>query len=448
MNRLRQTSSKHLAQRVLALASLVILMAGLLPFGVAKRLALLWLFVMGGVFLVMCLILRRKPRDALLFIWLVYQVELELLRSDFVWREVSSDLEKGRSLVELPRVKVHRADDVVRVMGVANSMKYQERLLKADMSAVFNGWTMADVVLNDDKSEVLFTLTKQGSDRLGYRFDGLRELMEFARSQESGRIPIDRVHSMKQGHTLLVGKSGGGKTYGLVYMLMYYASLGWCVVIADPKNSDLALLGKSLGMRVETEPDEIVSLVQETYEQMEKRKRELEGRQKFGQTAQQQGYTPIMLVVDEFASLSLKLEKSQLAELMKRLGSIVLEGRQLSVNVTLCMQQANAQVVPTSIREQLVTKLVMGASDEQTYVTAFGQSSASEVLAMAVKSGQGWLMTEGVLKPVFVRMPWLSERFMADVDRRVARSQRVSEEVDESAGMLVVESRGGAGFMP
>lgn len=445
MNRLRQTSSKHLAQRVLTLASLVILMAGLLPFGVAKRLALLWLFVMGGVFLVMCLKLRRKPLEALLFIWMIHQVEVELLRSDFVWREVSSDLEKGRSLVELPSVRILESSEVLRVIAVANSMKYQERLLKADMSSVFNGWIMADVELNEDKSEVIFTLTKQDGD-LAYRFDSLKEVKDFARVQEAGRIPMDKLTSMKQGHMLLVGQTGGGKSYALVYLLMYYLSLGWCVVIADPKNSDLALLGRSFNLRVETEPEEIVNLVAETYQQMEQRKHELEGHQKFGQTAQQQGYTPIMLIVDEFASLSLKLDKKQLAELTSRLGSVVLEGRQLSVNVTLCMQQANAQVVPTSIREQLVTKLVMGASDDQTYITAFGQSSASEVLSMRMKPGQGWLMTEGVVKPRFVRLPWLSGKFMQDVDRRVARTQGNAS--DESAGLLIAKSRDGALFMP
>ena len=126
-----------------------------------------------------------------------------------------------------------------------------------------------------------------------------------------------------------------------------------------------------------------------------------------------------------------------------RVGNLVLEGRQLSVHVTLCMQQANAQVVPTQIREQLVNKLVMGSSDEQTYVTAFGQSSASEVLAMAVKAGQGWLMTEGKLKPVFVRLPWLSSRFMDSIDSYIDRKQKEEQTVhSESGGLLIVEDKG------
>ena len=107
------------------------------------------------------------------------------------------------------------------------------------------------------------------------------------------------------------------------------------------------------------------------------------------------------------------------------------------------MQQANAQVVPTQIREQLVNKLVMGSSDEQTYVTAFGQSSASEVLAMAVKPGQGWLMTEGKLKPVFVRLPWLSSGFMDSIDRYIDRKQKEEQTVkSESGGLLIVEEKG------
>ena len=83
-----------------------------------------------------------------------------------------------------------------------------------------------------------------------------------------------------------------------------------------------------------------------------------------------------------------------------------------------------------------------GGSDEQTYVTAFGQSSASEVLAMAVKAGQGWLMTEGKLKPVFVRLPWLSSRFMDSIDSYIDRKQKEEQTVTPSGGLLIVEDKG------
>lgn len=419
MTRLKSVSSKHQAQGQLISLSLIVLALGLLPVRPLRLVAGALLVVLAIVLAVLC-VARKKGVLALVHeFWLIYLVEVELLRSDLVWREVSSDLAKGRTVVELPAVKLLKADEVVRVVAVRNSNKYQDRLLKSDLSAVFGGWIMAEACLNEDKSSVLFTLTRQGAD-LAYRFSSIEEVTKFAWSHNGSRLPIDRLTDMKlEGHSLLVGQTGSGKTMGLIYLLLFYLGRGWDVVIADPKNSDLALVGRALGLRVETTSEGIVSLVRSAYLEMELRKDRLEGRHKFGRTAIQQGYAGLMLIVDEYASLSLKLDKEQAQEVSRRLGNLVLEGRQFSVYVTMCMQQANAQVLPTSIREQLVNKLVMGASDEQTYVTAFGGSSASEVLAMPVKAGQGWLMTEGRVKPVFVRMPWLADAFIDDVDEFV-----------------------------
>lgn len=444
MNRLRATSRKHVQQRVFLGVNSAVLLLGLFPVGFFRRLALLYLVVLGGLWIFFSL-MKRQPLDYLIRLWWVYKVEEELLRSDFVWREISSDLQKGRSLVELPAVSIVKADEVIRVIGIKNSVKYQDRLLKSDFSAVFPGWVMTDIALNDDKSLVLLTMVKQGAN-LGYRFDTMKEVKAFARRHPGVHLPIDRIEGMKSAsHALLVGKTGSGKSFALVYLLLYYLSNGWAVVIADPKNSDLALLGRSFGLRVATTADEIVQLVEDAYQQMEKRKIELKGRQKFGKTASEQGYSNIMVIIDEYASLSLKMDKKQNADLLTRVGNLVLEGRQLSVHVTLCMQQANAQVVPTSIREQLGNKIVMGASDEQTYVTAFGQSSASEVLDMAMKPGQAWLMTEGKTKPVFVRLPWLSEHFSKDIDKFIEKKrleQDLPAQSNEFALGLPVKSDG------
>lgn len=443
MDKLRATSRKHTQQKVLIGLSLAVLVLGLLPIVVLQRLALGYLAMIGGLLVLGWMKEGKKLLTTLLSFHWVYLVEVELLRSDFVWAEISSDLQKGRRMVELPAVRIEKAEKFVRVVAVRNSLKFQERLLKADLSAVFNGWVMSDVNLNEDKSEVFFTLTRQGAE-LGYHFDSLKQMKDFAKAHGGGRLPLDLLSDMKTaGHTLLVGQTGSGKTLALVYLLVYYLSNGWSVAIADPKNSDLALLGRSMGLRVETTPDGIISLVTSAYEEMNARKARLEGRQKFGKTASEQGESNVMVIIDEYASLTLAMDKKQVAELSARVGNLVLEGRQLSVHVTLCMQQANAQVVPTQIREQLVNKLVMGSSDEQTYVTAFGQSSASEVLAMAVKAGQGWLMTEGKLKPVFVRLPWLSSRFMDSIDSYIDRKQKEGQTVhSESGGLLIVEDKG------
>ena len=57
-------------------------------------------------------------------------------------------------------------------------------------------------------------------------------------------------------------------------------------------------------------------------------------------------------MIDEFTSLQLKLDKKELSELLNYLYQIILEGRALGVFVVLGLQQANATVLPTALREQ------------------------------------------------------------------------------------------------
>ena len=421
MDRLRATSRKHVQQKLFLGFSIVVLASGLLPFAVLRGFVLCYLGVLGVLLVVGWMKGQKKLTTALLSFYWVYLVEVELLRSDFVWAEISSDLQKGRRMVELPAVRIERAEKFVRVVAVRNSLKFQERLLKADLSAVFDGWVTSDVNLNEDKSEVLFTFTKQGAD-LGFKFDSVSQLWSFGKAGKEKRVPLDMLTDMKLDAPLAVtGQSGQGKSYALVYLVLYYLSRGWWVAVADPKNADLAMLGRALGLKVATDADGILGLMNEAYDLMEERKLKLQGSMDFGKTALDLGEPGLLLIVDEFASLALKLDKKQSSEFYAKLGNLVLEGRQMSVFLALCMQQANAQVVPTHIREQLGNKLVMGASDDQTYVTLFGQSSASEVLSMAMKPGQAWLMTEGRAKPVFVRVPWLTKAFDADVTALVRR---------------------------
>ncbi|MQK65902.1 hypothetical protein EIZ87_24905, partial [Escherichia coli] len=108
MDRLRATSRKHVQQKLFLGFSLVVLASGLLPFAVLRGFVLLYLGVLGVLLVVGWLRGQKKLTTTLLSFYWVYLVEVELLRSDFVWAEISSDLQKGRRMVELPAVRIER----------------------------------------------------------------------------------------------------------------------------------------------------------------------------------------------------------------------------------------------------------------------------------------------------------------------------------------------------
>lgn len=141
---------------------------------------------------------------------------------------------------------------------------------------------------------------------------------------------------------------------------------------------------------------------------MEKRKKQrIKENWPISTTAIDNGLNLRILVVDEFASLQLKLQKKELDELLKYIYQIILEGRALSCFVILGMQQANATVIPTSLREQFGSIFVLGNSGEQTFNVAF-QEKADNLPKFPLKAGEGWLVQNTDIEPKFVRFPFLN----------------------------------------
>ena len=111
-------------------------------------------------------------------------------------------------------------------------------------------------------------------------------------------------------------------------------------------------------------------------------------------------------MIDEFASLQLKLDKKELSELLNYLYQIILEGRALGVFVVLGLQQANATVLPTALREQFSSIFVLGNSGEQTKNVAF-QEKANKIPDFPLAIGEGWCLNSSEIDLRFIRFPHL-----------------------------------------
>ena len=101
--------------------------------------------------------------------------------------------------------------------------------------------------------------------------------------------------------------------------------------------------------------------IKQTFLEMERRKQQRqEENWAISSVATQNGLNLKILIIDEFASLQLKMDKKELSELLNYLYQIILEGRALGVFVILGLQQANATVLPTALREQFSSILCWG----------------------------------------------------------------------------------------
>ncbi|MGQ3449909.1 AAA family ATPase [Streptococcus pneumoniae] len=345
----------------------------------------------------------ETKKDFFSFMIAKIKLEREMINAGFYVKLQSQ--KDGRIFVKLPKVQIFRKSDFSIIVRINSSIDNFEKMEKIDLSPVFEGYRQMGVSNVRERNQLVFQLEKIDFDRQ-LKIKIINEIKEI--NWRSDLIVIDRLTSINaSAHLLLTGQTGSGKTYGLLYLLLCYRLRNADVSVCDPKLSDLADLSRKLGCRSGTSKEEIIEEVRQTFLEMERRKQQRQQEKwKISSTATQNGLNLKILIIDEFASLQLKLDKKELAELLNYLYQIILEGRALGVFVILGLQQANATVLPTALREQFSSIFVLGNSGYQTKNVAF-QEKAQKIPEFPLKTGEGWCLNSSEIDLRFVRFPHL-----------------------------------------
>ena len=345
----------------------------------------------------------KTKKDFFSFMVAKIKLERELINSGFY---VKLKSQKDRQiLVKLPKVQIFRKSDFSIIVRINSSIDNFEKMEKLDLSPVFEGYRQMGVSNTKERNKLIFQLEKIDFDRQ-LKVRTIDEIDDI--NWRSDLIVIDRLTSVSAfSHLLLTGQTGSGKTYGLLYLLLSYKRKKADLSVCDPKLSDLADLSRKLGCRSATSKVEIMEEIKQTFLEMERRKKQRQKENwKISTTATQNGLNLKILIIDEFASLQLKMDKKELAELLNYLYQIILEGRAVGVFVILGLQQANATVLPTALREQFSSIFVLGNSGDQTKNVAF-QEKAQKIPEFPLKTGEGWCLNSSEIDLRFVRFPHL-----------------------------------------
>lgn len=345
----------------------------------------------------------KTKKDFFRFMIAKIKLERELINAGFYVKLKSN--RENQLLVKLPKIEIFRKSDFSILVKINSSINNFEKLEKLDLSPVFQGFRQMGISNTKNRDQLIFRLEKIDFDRQ-LKIKTINEIKEI--NWRSDLIVIDRLTSINAfAHLLLTGQTGAGKTYALLYLLLCYRLRNADVSVCDPKLSDLADLSKKLGCRSATFKDEIIEEVHQTFLELERRKQQRQQENwKISTTATQNGLSLKILIIDEFASLQLKMDKKELTELLNYLYQIILEGRALGVFVILGMQQANATVLPTALREQFSSIFVLGNSGEQTKNVAF-QEKAQKIPDFPLKIGEGWCLNSSEIDLRFIRFPYL-----------------------------------------
>ena len=345
----------------------------------------------------------KTKKDFFRFMIAKIKLEREMINAGFYVRLQSQ--KDGRIFVKLPKIEIFRKSDFVIIVKINSSIDNFEKLEKLDLSPIFQGFRQMMVSNTEERNQLIFKLERIDFDRQ-LKIRSIDELNKI--NWRSDKIVIDRLTLINAfAHLLLTGQTGSGKTYGLLYLLLFYKMKNADVSVCDPKLSDLADLSRKLGCKSATSKDDIIEEVKQTFVEMERRKQQRQQESwEISTTATQNGLNLKILMIDEFASLQLKLDKKELSELLNYLYQIILEGRALGVFVVLGLQQANATVLPTALREQFSSIFVLGNSGDQTKNVAF-QERAQKIPEFPLKTGEGWCLNSSEIDLRFIRFPYL-----------------------------------------
>lgn len=327
------------------------------------------------------------------------------LRKQLKEARVSQEQELEYSIVEIPKIKIDFDDNKKRGQGkiyIENSIRFDIKLEDIRIDASLKGYVVESQYLSLDRKWYVFEIFSV-QDLKQIAFNTQEEYLRWAKKDCSDyQLRLDDRTWIPLHHMGISGQTGSGKTFFLQALLdqLTNKNVEHNIYIIDPKCADLFNIGKTIlpegqvanaeaGVELIKKFDSIIRERQATIEHFLKANK--------NSTYEEAKLPSIILIIDEFGAWRAdiqRLAKSERDEIDGILSKIAFMGRQLGIFLWVCTQQMNSQTIATSVREQLVVKIVLGMSDEQTYRTLFAQSV--DIPSMKFHAGEGLISAPAI----------------------------------------------------
>src|SRR5699024_11044784 len=301
-------------------------------------------------------------------------------------------------LVRLPNIKIVFDDNRTRKSGkvfIQNSIKFDKKLEAMRIDSALSGYVCERQYLSRDRNFYIFEFYAVDSQKQ-LEIKSASDLSEWSnKTSDDYTLRLDERTTVPLHHMGLVGQTGSGKSFFIQMLVEQLLSkkANHDLFIIDPKRTDVYQMAmRTIGGKRISDKTNAIELIKQFHEHMKERQDELQEyfRSNRNKTYKDAGFPALILLIDEFGALreSWKtLAKKERDEVDSILSDIAFMGRQLDCILWVATQQMNAQSMPTAIREQLVLKIALGDSDEQTYRTLF--SSGVDIAPVEFTAGQG-----------------------------------------------------------
>ena len=310
--------------------------------------------------------------------------------------DVSSD-DKGEFISYFPliRIKFNYSTGQLFIEEPVDGEKYMDTFTSGAFDKLVETVMLADIQVTEFKKGALTST---------FAFDPIK-----FRLQLSDLMPTKGILNIMKGidwkydkfyNMLIAGNVGTGKSYMLFAILGQLLRVTKFITVFDPKRSDLASLKytKALKGKVFSTNLEINEQVHVYHEEMMSRAEKMEKIKKSGKLGayMEFNFKPHFLFFDEFGAwveMNDKAaygsdEQKSYAIAMSDMKEIAMLGRELGFYIIVGMQRPSADSLPTSIRNQLQFKVVMGMPTPEVGKMAFPDSD--KLLRPLSQELKGW----------------------------------------------------------
>src|SRR5690625_4144957 len=233
-------------------------------------------------------------------------------------------------------MKFYTNGNYLYVEAYPAGVDYLSRLER--LGKVFETTLNLSLIDSQNKKADRFTYTyeKAKPKRINVRYN-------LFKNSNKGVIPLDSEKAWdysKYPHAIIAGKTGGGKTYFIYYLILSFLSQNSTIFIGDPKQKDLYSLKHIIGDKyVESSTNGIAKILRFMYEEMDKRNEIMtqNGLNDFGKDYRDYNLSSVVGVFDEISVVKnddLKVAK----EIDRLLAQVIMKGRQYGVFVILATQ--------------------------------------------------------------------------------------------------------------
>lgn len=299
--------------------------------------------------------------------------------------------------IEVPKIKVEFDKEkilihVQRLAGMNDLEKIQANINSAVVGR-YKSFAVVEAIQADDGTHFDFCLEDLGSDKtfVPHSIEDLKQKPYFIKLQENLVLNLS-----KYPHIAVWGQTGSGKTTILMSIIAQCLSNETELYFIDGKTEFSSFSVFYPREKIATDNNEVVSLLKRVSETIVKRQKQManavQKQKELGLTGFDIKLKPIVVVADEVGSIVAGMSSKEKKDLVSNLLQIVQKGRSVSVFLVMASQSPATTVLPSDIRSQFSTRILLGSATGDTQRMAFDELATSG----GVAKFQGYYMTSGL----------------------------------------------------